>query len=87
MPTTSEMKKLIGQIGVSLNGLSKQLADAKGQFESARAQAQTVVQGSASDIEQTLVARLKQASESAETAVNAVSKAAEACNNYATQTL
>lgn len=87
MSTTSETKKLVSQVGNSLSGLSRSLDTSRSQFEDARAQAENVVRGSATDIEQTLVAKLKQASERAEAAKTAVSKAAEACNTYASQTL
>ncbi|PCC44888.1 hypothetical protein [Brevibacterium aurantiacum] len=87
MSTISETKKLVAEIGTSLAELKQSLGTSKEQFDNAKAQAENVVRGSSTDVEQRLVAKLQQAAERAETAQLAVSKATEACNSYASQTL
>lgn len=87
MSTASEIKKLVGEIGTSLSGLGQSLGTSKEEFDGAKSQAENVVRGSSTDIEQTLVAKLQQASERAESAQTAVAKAAEACRTYADQTV
>lgn len=87
MSTVSETRKLMGEIGTSLAGLKQSLGTSMQEFDEAKSRAEQVVQGSSTDIEQTLVAKLQQASERAESARTAVEKAAEACKNYADQTV
>lgn len=85
--TTSETKKLVTGVGNSLESLAKALDTSKTQFEDARSRAERVVQGSATDVEQQLVGKLKQGSEHAETAREAVKKAIAACQSYANTTI
>ena len=83
MASVSETRKLVLGVGSKMSRLSKMLGTSKGQFESAKVQAENVVRGSASDVEASLVGKLNQASDYAESAKAAVEKAIQACKTYA----
>jgi len=82
MASIGETKKLVKGITTQMTGLSKGLDTSTTKYAAATTRTEKMLAGSATDVQDAVVGKMRKAAEDAVKAKTAVDKAVEACSQY-----